>query len=192
MAEPWPGDLLEHFLRVAPPKAWPAGAWKKVVRTVAAGGSYEQAAAKAGVSKNAVVGAAHRARFPARPSPIQFGVVPKPRVRAQTRDRVETPPPAPKPVAVQAPPPRPAPPPTVAPVKTTRDGRGCRFPIGDPRTENFRFCGAAAVIKGSSYCPQHHALCYTRTAAEVQRAAEVAREVVGTADHRPFVTPRAA
>ena len=35
----------------------------------------------------------------------------------------------------------------------------CRFPIGDPKNENFIFCGAKIEL-GESYCPNHHQLCY--------------------------------
>lgn len=35
----------------------------------------------------------------------------------------------------------------------------CRFPYGDPRDDDFGFCGAAVPI-GSTYCAGHYALCY--------------------------------
>lgn len=35
----------------------------------------------------------------------------------------------------------------------------CRFPFGDPRRPDFRFCAAVAVA-GKSYCAEHHALCH--------------------------------
>ena len=73
-----------------------------------------------------------------------------------------------------------------------RSDDGCRWPFGDPKEESFRFCAAAEVVVGCSYCPVHRELAYTRTAAEVERAAAVARQVVGTAQHRPFVVARVA
>ena len=36
---------------------------------------------------------------------------------------------------------------------------GCRYPIGDPGTPNFRFCRAPRQ-SSSSYCECHHKLCY--------------------------------
>lgn len=39
----------------------------------------------------------------------------------------------------------------------------CRWPVGDPRKDDFRFCGDYAE-PGKSYCCQHHALAYYRTA----------------------------
>lgn len=36
--------------------------------------------------------------------------------------------------------------------------RMCRYPIGDPHQEDFRFCGHAPA-EDSSYCPTHKQLC---------------------------------
>lgn len=38
----------------------------------------------------------------------------------------------------------------------------CRWPVGDPRHDDFRFCGDYAE-PGRVYCCQHHALAYYRT-----------------------------
>lgn len=38
----------------------------------------------------------------------------------------------------------------------------CRWPVGDPRHDNFRFCGDYAE-PGRVYCCQHYALAYYRT-----------------------------
>lgn len=35
----------------------------------------------------------------------------------------------------------------------------CRWPMGDPRTEEFRYCGAESPI-GRSYCAYHHRVAY--------------------------------
>lgn len=40
--------------------------------------------------------------------------------------------------------------------------RSCRWPVGDPRHNDFRFCGDYAE-PGRVYCCQHHALAYYRT-----------------------------
>jgi len=49
---------------------------------------------------------------------------------------------------------------------------GCTFMIEDDQSR--RFCGET-LRRGSSYCPQHHALCHVAcgTAAEAQRLREV-------------------
>jgi GcrA cell cycle regulator len=36
----------------------------------------------------------------------------------------------------------------------------CRWPIGDPRTEAFFYCGAPTARIGQSYCPSHYARAY--------------------------------
>ncbi len=40
----------------------------------------------------------------------------------------------------------------------------CKFPIGDPRAKNFRWCDCPAYV-GGPYCPEHHDIAYVRTAA---------------------------
>lgn len=85
-----------------------------------------------GVSKNAVVGKAHRLGLKGRPSPIK---------------RPETAAPAPK----------------KEPVKiftlTDLSHNTCRWPIGDPKHEDFRFCGKQ-VYPGKPYCAEHCATAY--------------------------------
>ncbi|MCY4540915.1 MAG: hypothetical protein OXB95_00760 [Rhodobacteraceae bacterium] len=38
--------------------------------------------------------------------------------------------------------------------------RTCRWPIGDPSTQNFWFCGKNTVQAGKPYCEEHSALAY--------------------------------
>jgi GcrA cell cycle regulator len=134
-----------------------------------------------GVSKNAVVGKAHRLDLPARPSPIRRdGSGPAaPRRSAPRRLAGPTLPPlsstspiaasgagqtilprmpalAPKPV--QVPPPHRV----VAPAPRTY-GRivTCCWPIGEPGTQSFRFCDLASE-PGKPYCTDHVKLAYVR------------------------------
>ncbi len=113
-----------------------------------------------GVSKNAVVGKAHRMRLESRPSPIRRDQrtparrrVPMP---AQTLPR--------QPIAV-------APPPTPRwIIQRKSDGPSCLWPIGDPSEADFHFCGAQAV-EGKPYCPDHCARAYiTRNRGETEAA----------------------
>ena len=97
-----------------------------------------------GVSKNAVIGKAHRMQLTARPSPIKRGASVRPVIR---------PVPVPKPV-VEAPP-RPAP----RPVSKKADGPACLWPIGDPGHPDFHFCGDPSVV-GKPYCEQHCEIAY--------------------------------
>jgi GcrA cell cycle regulator len=80
------------------------------------------------------------------------------------------------PVAAPSPAPRPAPieqafaqafpPPPPGAGVTLMELRlsSCRFPIGDPRDESFRYCGAPreSMEDGKSYCSFHAALAYRR------------------------------
>ena len=144
-----------------------------------------------GVSKNAVVGKAHRLDLPARPSPIRReGERPPPR-RSPPRPvcgptlpplsstALSTPslgaasfgqaplaaPPPPRPPVVAAPRPAPAPPRVVLPAQPPPRPYGrvitCCWPIGEPGTRSFRFCDAESV-PGKPYCAEHAQLAYVK------------------------------
>lgn len=97
-----------------------------------------------GVSKNAVVGKAHRLGLNSRPSPIR-------------RDDDET-------AAPELP---------LKPVKTEKVKKpaeklftvndlthsSCRWPVGDPKDADFHFCGKEA-LPDKPYCAEHAAIAY--------------------------------
>eukprot|EP01037_Dinobryon_pediforme_P005260 gene5260-5313_t len=125
------------------------------------------------VSKNAVVGKAHRLNLPARPSPIRRDAG-GPSTRAATPKRVTGPtlPPLPaaepiREMAVVAPAPEPvARPPERAPVlRQVQPSRSrtitCCWPIGEPGTKSFRFCDADAT-PNKPYCTEHAQLAYVK------------------------------
>ncbi|OUJ12830.1 GcrA family cell cycle regulator [Acetobacter okinawensis] len=167
------------------------------------------------ITKNAVVGKAHRLGLPPRPSPIRRNGS-KPKTAADKPEQTtaatpvpETPTPrATGPVAPSVPPVPPAAIPTPAPVaeqaapaaaapviasgddkaarkekaapvarSTTkpktllrsisdpepqkRRGPACCWPIGDPGTPGFHFCGATP-IPGKPYCEEHAQIAYVR------------------------------
>jgi GcrA cell cycle regulator len=136
-----------------------------------------------GVSKNAVVGKAHRLDLPARPSPIKRdGSGSAPRVRAPRRVAGPTLPPlvsthggslgpAARPAMAVAQArayapalPRPVPPPMPrVPVTPRPFARtvACCWPIGEPGTKSFRFCDGDALL-GKPYCQEHAALAYVK------------------------------
>ncbi len=116
-----------------------------------------------GVSRNAVIGKAHRLGLESRPSPVKNGDEP---VAA-----------APAP-ALSAAPVAPAPAPTAAPVvaravakKPARAGKAskttlldlnekiCKWPIGHPGDADFHFCGKASQA-GFPYCTEHCLVAY--------------------------------
>lgn len=145
------------------------------------------------VSKNAVVGKAHRLGLLARPSPIRRdvsgGQARPPSPRRATGPTLpplpgaEPAPPAAAPVAptmvapmaAAAPPLRPAASPPVqpvvraAPVRVVRSA-ACCWPIGEPGTPSFRFCDAAA-LSGKPYCAEHAQLAYVRVRDRREEAA---------------------
>jgi len=100
-----------------------------------------------GMSKNAVVGKAHRLQLPPRPSPIRQGKSASSPKR-MTNGR------KPSPVAVvpQARPRAPA-----APV--TLGSASCKWPIGHPDEPSFHFCGERALL-GKPYCLAHYRRAY--------------------------------
>jgi GcrA cell cycle regulator len=131
-----------------------------------------------GVSKNAVVGKAHRLDLPARPSPIRRDGSGRSSPRRSTPRRIAgptlpplssagmaaTPGPAmaasPQPLA-----PRPAPtvPPRVHITAPRPYGRvvTCCWPIGEPGTKSFQFCGAESE-PGKPYCEDHARRAYVK------------------------------
>ncbi|MGC1408919.1 MAG: GcrA family cell cycle regulator [Acetobacteraceae bacterium] len=133
-----------------------------------------------GVSKNAVVGKAHRLDLPARPSPIRRdgsggGA---PRRSAPRRVAGPTLPPLSSTgliaaaggassmshMAVLAPRPVSVPPPVrVAPPAPRPYGRivTCCWPLGEPGTRTFRFCDDASE-PGKPYCADHAKLAYVK------------------------------
>jgi GcrA cell cycle regulator len=130
------------------------------------------------VTKNAVVGKAHRMNLLARPSPIRReqaeGDRPRPRPPRHVVGSTLPPLPAvgeaparPTPPTVPARVERPAPapaatPPRLAPVPPSQIRTvACCWPIGDPGTKSFRFCDAPAV-PGKPYCAEHAALAYVK------------------------------
>ncbi len=146
----------------------------------AEGHSTAEIGRRLGVSKNAVVGKAHRLDLPARPSPIRRDGTGA-RTRAATPRRVagptlpplactRTPVPAtvasaslPRETTREAPrTPQPAPPPRIQLVARAQ-GRtiSCCWPIGEPGTRSFRFCDAESA-PGKPYCAEHASLAYVR------------------------------
>ena len=122
-----------------------------------------------GVSKNAVVGKAHRLDLPTRPSPISRGGASGPRpnrarpivpklaeimpMKSCTASAIE-----PKVTIPSL---------AIGALPTTPDARqrmlvgnkSCCWPIGDPGTSGFRFCDDKALV-GKPYCEEHARTAY--------------------------------
>ncbi|SUE43372.1 GcrA family cell cycle regulator [Roseomonas gilardii] len=167
---------------------WTAEAIETLQALWAEGHSTAEIGRRMGISKNAVVGKAHRLNLSARPSPIRREEAGEARVAEPAMPRVAAeaprpatppmaPPPAPRPAAAApaavtpaapAPAPRSAPaprapvaaPPVVRPFQRS-GARTCCWPIGEPGTPEFRFCTAEAV-QGRPYCSEHASIAYVK------------------------------
>ena len=125
-----------------------------------------------GITKNAVVGKAHRLNLPARPSPIRRSsgegrpprrsvprrvngptlavlatLAPVTRAVAEPSGEVARPQPV---LRAVAPSPR-----------TSARLSACCWPIGEPGTPSFHFCGDSAMA-GKPYCAEHASIAYVR------------------------------
>jgi len=125
-----------------------------------------------GVSKNAVVGKAHRLDLPARPSPIRRDGPgpaqprrPVPRTVGPTLPPLSSAQPLSTPAhALMQPRPRPVPAPVRVQAAAPRPyGRlvACCWPIGEPGTREFHFCDAESE-PGKPYCEEHAKRAYVK------------------------------
>jgi GcrA cell cycle regulator len=147
----------------------------------AEGHSTAEIGRRMGISKNAVVGKAHRLNLAARPSPIRrdpagsaprqipprrlvgptlppLSAMPAPEAAPPTPGRAEADAaaePAPVPAAAPA-----APPVRLVPPRPVRLA-ACCWPIGEPGTKSFRFCGEDA-LPNKPYCTAHAQLAYVK------------------------------
>ncbi len=96
------------------------------------------------VSKNAVVGKAHRLGLNSRPSPIRREDEPAEAVADQPQKAV-----------------KPKTPKKSEKLFTVNDltHSSCRWPIGDPKDADFHFCGKEA-LPDKPYCAEHAAVAY--------------------------------
>lgn len=133
--------------------------------------STSEIAKKLGISKNSVVGKVHRLSLSGRPSPIKKKEEEIERAAAARAKKIkETQ--AKEALAVEIEEEtitvsveKPA---TKAAVRadnlirvTDLDSHTCRWPLGDPRDENFHFCGKK-VRTGQTYCDEHSAIAYVK------------------------------
>jgi GcrA cell cycle regulator len=123
-----------------------------------------------GISKNAVVGKAHRLHLAARPSPIKRTGARPPVFRTTVRL-----PGAQRPVRMRpatVPGEAPAPRPQREPQRWTGEVSNniCKWPIGHPGDEDFRFCTDKALV-GKPYCAEHCAVAFVKVKPKTGEAA---------------------
>jgi len=135
---------------------------------VADGGTAGSIAAEWGVSRNTIAGKMDRLGL-RRGRPPEEPKQPRRAIRRHKKNRPIGPV---MPVALPpAPPPEPLPPPLFHPGPVHLDNpvlaltrTSCRFPLGDPRHADFKFC-CAPKLGVSPYCEDHHRIAYAVKAA---------------------------
>ncbi|MBE7199038.1 MAG: GcrA cell cycle regulator [Parafilimonas terrae] len=132
------------------------------------------AAQLGGVTRNAVIGKVHRLGLAGRikagedatvvaakpvevEKPVPVAATPEPAPVAQHRPAPEFPP-APAPVRSSATDPVAIPVSQRVTIMDLRESM-CRWPLGDPTTPDFRFCGARSIT-GLPYCTHHAEIAY--------------------------------
>ena len=120
---------------------WTDDKIKKLKKMWQIGKATAEIAKSLGMSKNSIIGKVHRLNLVARPSPIKAETKPKKKV-------------APKKVGVVR----------LIDLKLNT----CRWPIGDPKDEDFHFCGEQTVT-GKPYCLVHCQEAYLNMAPETEK-----------------------
>jgi len=162
---------------------WTQAVIAELRRLWAEGLSTAENGRRLGVSKNAVVGKAHRLALDPRPSPIHRGAGPAAAPAAPRRVSGPTLPPlapaavtSPSTVIVEMPVTRPAPqlrPVAISAPRSSGRFSACCWPIGEPGTSSFHFCGTEA-IQGKPYCTDHAQLAYVKVRDRREDARETA------------------
>lgn len=115
-----------------------------------------------GVSRNAVIGKAHRLGLEARPSPVKVGEAAAAIIEAVVAAAEGAVSGFAAPVAKALPKRAPRPAAPVKPAKTTLldlSEKVCKWPIGHPGETDFHFCGKPAQAS-FPYCTEHCAIAY--------------------------------
>lgn len=137
---------------------WTDESVEKLRQLWAQGLTANEIAKKLGVTKNAIVGKVHRLCLTARPSPIKVKdseqELPLEQPVEEVKEAIE-----PQPVE-ESPKPRKAE--ELTNIKLVDlDSHTCRWPIGDPRDDDFCFCGKK-VRSGQTYCDEHSMQAYVK------------------------------
>lgn len=136
---------------------WTDESVEKLRQLWAQGLTANEIAKKLGVTKNAIVGKVHRLCLTARPSPIKVKDSEQELPLEQPVEEVKAVDPQP---VVESPKPRKTE--ELTNIKLVDlDSHTCRWPIGDPRDDDFCFCGKK-VRSGQTYCDEHSMQAYVK------------------------------
>ena len=116
--------------------SWTTDKIKQLKKLWSKGKSTVEIAKELGMSKNSVIGKAHRLELEARPSPIkkkEEAIHVTKTVKKKTVEKCKL---------------------------MDLKNNTCRWPIGDPENEDFHFCGKQTTT-GKPYCPEHCKAAYT-------------------------------
>ena len=120
---------------------WTDDKIKKLKKMWQIGKATAEIAKSLGMSKNSIIGKVHRLNLVARPSPIKVESTPKKKVVPKKTEKVR-----------------------LMDLKIST----CRWPIGDPKDEDFHFCGEQTVT-GKPYCLAHCQEAYLNMAPETEK-----------------------
>jgi GcrA cell cycle regulator len=126
---------------------WTNDRLKKLKTLWGKGLSISQIGEELGVSRNAIAGKVHRLGLPKRQSPISGKAKAKSAASATANPKVEVAEPENLPLKL-------------ALRKINWSRSRCSWPIGDPKTTAFKFCGNEVVV-GKPYCNDHCFEAYT-------------------------------
>lgn len=142
-----------------------------------------------GVSKNAVIGKAHRLDLPDRPSPIKPGATPRPkppRKRCNVPKLADIMPLRPQPAVTMSQPIEPCPGRPALRNEQRKAVHSCVWPIGTPGKPGFRFCERQAVY-GKPYCAEHCKRAYVPPHTSETQLTEISRrEIDGSITSNSF------
>jgi len=117
---------------------WTEDKIKKLKKMWQVGKPTAEIAKMLGMSKNSIIGKVHRLNLKVRPSPIKTDTAKPKKTQQKVVEKVG-----------------------LMDLKLTT----CRWPIGDPKDEDFCFCGKQ-TITGKPYCAQHCKEAYVNVVAE--------------------------
>ena len=120
---------------------WTEDKIKKLKKLWSVGKATAEIAKTLGMSKNSIIGKVHRLNLISRPSPIKKEKVVKKKVAPKKQGIIR-----------------------LMDLKINT----CRWPIGDPKDEDFHFCGEQTVT-GKPYCLQHCQEAYLNMAPEEEK-----------------------